>query len=174
MHNMTCCFNSYMEKDSLSNALLLDDVQGHREQILTSEGAPSFELVNILKGSLVERLISSDVSAIKQMYKLQASHAVYSSSSQAQSGVFLFASPKQLYKLTVKQRDLLLAVDNCHDRIEVLNKLRWIESLTEGSKVYVTLATIPVPVNGIIRYAGGLAGLDGTRFGVELMVQISL
>ena len=71
----------------------------------------------------------------------------------------------------MKQRDLLLAVDSCLDRIEVLNKLRWIGSLAIGSKVYVTLATIPVPVNGIIRYVGSLSGLDGARFGVELMVR---
>ena len=160
-----------MDKESPSYAVLLENVQGHKEHILDTQHAPSFGQVEIPKGSLIESLIPSDVSAIKQVYKLQASHTVYSSCPQVQSGVLLFASPEQLYKLTVKQRDLLLAVDSCLDRIEVLNKLCWIELLAQGSKVYVTLATIPVPVNGIIRYVGNLSGLDGTRFGVELMVR---
>ena len=159
-----------MNKGNSSYALLLEDIQGHEQHILDTQYAPSFKQVKIPKGSLVENLISSDISAIKQVYKLQASHTVYSSCSQVQSGVLLFASPKQLYQLTVKQRDLLLAVDSCLDRIEVLNKLCWIELLAQESKVYVTLATIPVPVSGIIRYVGDLSGLDGTRFGVELMV----
>jgi len=162
-----------MNTDSPSYALLLEDVHGYEEHISGTEDAPSFKQIEVPKGSLVQSLIASDISAIKQGYKLQASHTVYSSSAQVQSGVLLFASPEQLYKLTVKQRDLLLAIDSCLDRIEVLKKLFWIESLVEGSLVYVTLSIIPVPVNGVVRYVGELPGLDGTRFGVELMVWIS-
>jgi len=163
-----------MNIDTPSHALLLEDIHGYEENISDTQGPPSFKQVEVPKGSLVQSLIISDVSAIKQVYKLKANHTVYSSSTEMQSGVLLFASPKQLHQLTVKQRDFLLAVDSCLDRIEVLKKLRWLESLTEGSLVYVTLSTIPVPVNGIIRYIGELSGLDGTRFGVEMMVWITI
>ena len=61
--------------------------------------------------------------------------------------------------LTVKQRDLLLAVDSCLDQIELVKKLHWVESLAKDSEVYVTLASIPVPVIGVIRYVGELPGL---------------
>ena len=160
-----------MNKDFPTYAVLLENVQGHKHRTLETECTPSFEQLNIPRGSLVESLIPSDISAVKQVYKVQASHAVYSSDSQVQSDVLLFASPKQLFKLTTKQKELLLAVDSCLDRIEVLKKLHWVESLAKGSEVYVTLASIPVPVIGVIRYVGELSGLDGTRFGVELKVK---
>ena len=175
MLNTSCNFWGFgfiaMNKDFPTYAVLLENVQGHKEHTLETECTPSFEQLNIPRGSLVESLIPSDISAVKQVYKVQASHAVYSSDSQVQSDVLLFASPKQLFKLTTKQKELLLAVNSCLDRIEVVKKLHWVESLAKGSEVYVTLASIPVPVIGVIRYVGELSGLDGTRFGVELKVK---
>ena len=156
--------------DTPSYALLLEDVQGHKEHFSDTACVPSFEQVEIPKGSLIESLAASDATAIKEVHKFQVNYIVYSSSIHGQSGIFLFASLEQLYKLTMKQRDLLLAVDALADRVKVFSTLRWIESLGKDSEVATTVDSIPVPIKGVIRYIGELPGLDGTRFGVELMV----
>ena len=71
------------------------------------------------------------------------------------------------------QQDFLLAVKQTHYRMEVLErKLQWVELLTVGSEVYVTIATIPAPVRGIVRYIGKLSGEEGKQFGIEIMVWI--
>ena len=76
----------------------------------------------------------------------------------------------QVYKLNVLQKDLLEGVKHLHDRTEVLHKLEWVQELKIGSLVFVIVPTIPLPVQGVIRFIGELPGQSGTKFGVELMV----
>jgi len=161
-----------MNNGTMSYALLLEDVKGHKEHFSYTACVPSFEQVEIPKGSVIESLEVSDAKAINEVHKLQVNYSVYSSSTQAQSDVLLFASPDQSYKLTVKQKDLLLGVSALADRLKVICKLSWIESLGKGSEVYMTIDTIPDLIKGVIRYIGELPGLDGTRFGIELMVWV--
>ncbi|XP_065915083.1 uncharacterized protein [Dysidea avara] len=75
----------------------------------------------------------------------------------------------QVYKLNVLQKDLLEGVKHLHDRTEVLHKLEWVQELKIGSLVFVIVPTIPLPVQGVIRFIGELPGQSGTKFGVELM-----
>jgi len=157
------------ENDSSSCALLLKNVKGHSEQY-TDTGSPLIKPIEIPKGSLVESLIPSDVTSIQEVYKVQANYSVFSSNPLVRSGAFLFASAKQLYKLSVKQRDLLLAVEGVTERTEVLNKLQWVELLTKGSKVFVTIDSKPVPVEGVVRHVGEKSGVEGTRFEIEILV----
>jgi len=159
---------------SKNYAILVKDVQGLKEVgVLTVIDYPLvYENVIIPAGALLECLSSADVSAIKTTYKFEANYTVYSSDELDQSGVLLFASPDKILKLTTKQRDLLLGVHHLPDRVEVLKKLEWVEFLMEGSAVYTTIATIPIPVKGVIKYIGELSGTEGTKFGIELMVRV--
>ena len=159
-----------MNNTTLSCALLLEDVKGYMECFSDAACVPSFEQVDIPKGSLIERLPVSEVTAIKEVHKFQLNYLVYSSSTQVQSSLLLFAPPEQVYKLTMEQRDLLLGVGAPADRTKVVCKLSWIESLGKGSEVYITIDTTPDLMKGVIRYIGELPGLDGTRFGIELTV----
>ena len=154
-------------------ALLIKEVQGYKE----SEGSDyltplSYENINVPAGSLVEYLSSAEVSTIKTVYEFEVNYLVYSSGSHVQSGVILLASPDQLYKLTPKQKDFLLAVNYLTDRVEMLRKLQWVENLEIGSEVYTTIDTIPIPVKGVIRYIGELSGVEGIQFGIELIVRM--
>ena len=155
-------------------AVLVKEVQGHKELEVSSDTdyPLSYENIDISAGSLVKRLSPADVLAIRTAYKFKVNYSVYSSSSHDQSGVLLFASSDQLYELTKKQKDLLLAVDLVIDRVEVLKKFPWVESLEIGSKVYTTIDTIPVPVKGEIKYIGLLSSVEGIRFGIELIVRL--
>ena len=153
--------------ESSSYGLLLEDVEGHKEQLSDTSCVQSFETVTIPKGSLLETLAPSDVIGFKEIYKFLANYSVCSFSTPL---VVLYASSEQVVKLTVKQRDMFLAVDVLTDRLEVLDKLSWMESLEEGSEVNTSIDTNPVPIKGVIRYIGELSGLNGKRFGVELMV----
>ena len=151
-------------------ALLLKNVKGHKELDCSSH-PKSYETIDIAAGSLMEYISSADVLSLRMTFKVN--YSVYSSSQpHNQSGILLFASSDQLYKLTPKQKDLLLAVDLVTDRVEVLEKLHWVEFLAIGSEVYTSVDTVPIPVKGVIRYIGELAGAEGTRFGIELMVRV--
>ena len=109
------------------------------------------------------------VSRIKKKYNRLVNYKVVADSCR-QSEHFLFVAGSSIFYITTLQKDFLLGVNHLHSRIEVLQRLEWVESLTVGSEVYVTINTIPVPVRGIIRYIGGLTGEEGRKFGVELMV----
>ena len=89
---------------------------------------------------------------------------------QSEAVLFVIVSSSILH-ITMLQRDFLLGVKQTHYRMEVLERrLQWVELLTVGCEVYVTIATIPVPVKGIVRYIGKLSGEEGKQFGIEIMV----
>ena len=76
----------------------------------------------------------------------------------------------ELKQLTCKQNNLLMGVSRLDSRLEVLCKLDWVEKLDIESIVYVTIPTITVPVQGIIRFIGKLPEEVGTKFGIEILV----
>ena len=152
-------------------ALLTAKVQGHKECSSDIDYPLSYENIMIPAGSLVEHLSPEDILAIRTAYKLYVNYSVYCSCSEDKSGVLLFASSDQLYQLKIKQKDLLLAV-GLMDRMDVLQKLCWVENLVVGSEVFATIDTIPIPVKGVVKYIGELSGVGGRRFGIELMVQV--
>ena len=149
--------------------LLLQDIQGFKEDTSFIGDGQQFMSIQILKGSLISRLKTSDITVIKTVYECFVNYKV---DTEPQSNMYLFAGPEYVFPLSGLQRDFMLGVKKHSDRLEMLGKLKWIESLKKGSEVYVTIATIPVPVRGVVRYIGGLPGKDGRKFGIELMVRM--
>ena len=147
--------------------ILLKGVQGFKEGFCSQYDLQEFRTMYIFKGTLLVKASTSDVIAIDQAYDCSVNYKV-----DSEKGVYLYAEPNDVYQLTTLQRDFLLSVKRLDGRLEVLERLAWIESLKKNSEVYVTIATIPTPVKGIIRYIGGLPGEEGRQFGIELIVCI--
>jgi len=86
------------------------------------------------------------------------------------SQITLYCTTTEVKQLTYKQKDLLVGINRLESRLEVLHKLDWVDKLDIRSPVFVTIPTITVPVQGIIRYIGALSQEVGTKFGIELLV----
>lgn len=86
------------------------------------------------------------------------------------SSITLHCASTEVKQLTCKQKDLLMGVYKLDSRLEVLSKLDWVDTLDIDSLVYVTIPTIAVPVQGIIRFIGTLPEEVGTKFAIELLV----
>ena len=160
-----------------SYALLLQDVDGFKEEISRIGYGKELKAVTIVKGSLLVRLNPSVVNAVRKQHGCSVNFRVDGSGKNLRDGSsknteILSVNPDVLLFLSRCQRDLLLGVKNPNNRLEVLVQLEWIESLREGDEVHVTIATIPAPVKGIIHYIGGVPGEDGRNFGIELKVCI--
>ena len=147
--------------------LLVQDVQGFKEDTSFIGDGQQFISTEILKGSLISRLKMSDITVIKEVYDCFVNYEV---DTEPRSNMYLFAGPQYVFGLSGIQRDFMLGVKKHSDRLEMLAKLEWIESLKKGSEVYVTIATIPVPVRGVVRYIGPLPSEAGRKFGIELLV----
>ena len=158
-------------------ALLLQDVEGFNEVHFVGYGK-RLKSVTVEQGSLLKRLHPSVVNAIKKNHDCLVNYKVDHLGKKALRGdssvkntALVFVDFTVLYYLSKQQRDLLLGVTNLYNRLEILGRLEWVESLRKGSEVYVTIATITTsPVRGIVRYIGGLPGEEGRKFGVELLV----
>jgi len=150
-------------------ALLVEKVEGYKKCLSDNDYPLSYENITIPVGSFVKHLLPKDIAAIRAAYKLKVNYSVNSSCSKDKCGALLYASSDQLYQLKIKHKDLLLAVD-LTDRIDMLQKLCWVEYLVVGSEVYTTIDTIPIPVKGVVRFIGELSGVEGIRFGIELLV----
>ena len=150
-------------------ALLLQDVDGFKEEISYIGYGKELKAVTIVKGSLLVRLNQLVVNAVRKQYGCSVNFRVDGSSKNTE---ILSVNPDVLLFLSRCQRDLLLGIKNPNIRLEVPVRLEWIESLRKGDEVHVTIATIPTPARGIIRYIGGLPGEDGRKFGIELKVRI--
>lgn len=151
-------------------SLLLEDVMGYKETtsfLGNDEVQPELSHKIISKGSLLIRLSKSEITAIKEVHYREVNYQVYS---VPLSNLYCFIDSKKLCEITSQQRDFLYAVEGLTDRLEVYKRLKWIGGLTKGSEVYVTIATIPHPVKGIVQYIGQLCGEQGKKFGVELLV----
>ena len=86
------------------------------------------------------------------------------------SSITLHCASTEVKQLTCKQKDLLMGVYKLDSRLEVLSKLDWVDTLDIDSLVFVTIPTIAVPVQGIIRFIGTLPEEVGTKFAIELLV----
>ena len=153
-----------MSKVELSYAVLLKDGHGYKEE-MKDELTP----VMLKQGSLLKYLDSLVVNRIKEKYDFLVNFKLVDTGYHSE--VFFFAAKSSVFYITSLQRDFLLGIERLH-RISVLNRLQWVESLTVGSDVYVTIAATPTPVKGIIRYIGEVPGDEGRNFGVELMVRL--
>ena len=151
-------------------AVLLKSCCGYKEE----NDGNQFKSVTVHKGSLLVYLDSLTVKKTQEKYNCLMNYKVADRYENPQSGVFLFVTGSSILLITTFQRDFLLGVKQTVCRMELLERLRWVQSLKVGSDVYVTIATIPTPVRGIIRYIGGLSGEEGRKFGIELMVRIYL
>lgn len=149
-----------------SYALLLEDVKGYKKYSVF-EG----ELTNkvITKGSLLVQLSKKDISKIKDTYNCTVNYMEYAIPS---TECYLFVNNHEVCLVTHEQRDLLYGIEGLTERLEVYNRLGWIEKLTEYSEVYVTIATVTYPLRGTVRWIGKLAGEHGKKFGIELLVTI--
>jgi len=147
--------------------ILIQDVQGFQEDTSFIGHGQQFIPRIISKGSLITRLKPSDVTAIKEVHEC---YVYYKLETVHKSNTYLFVGSEYICGMSGVQRDFMLGVSKCSHRLEMLQKLKWIESLKKGSEVYVTIATIPAPVRGVVRFIGGLPGETGRKFGIELMV----
>ena len=74
--------------------------------------------------------------------------------------------------------DYLLGIDRPSDRaVQYLqpNKLAWIMGLIGGTEVFFNLdkeTDVPLIIQGKVRYYGAIPGLDGVKFGIEIIVSI--
>ena len=160
-----------MSKAQSSYAVLLKSGRGYREEV-TKDGS-QLRPVAALKGTLWIYLDSFTTTRIQKKFGCLVNYKLADRSETHQSEVFLFNTGSDILLITTLQRDFLLGVKQPHCRMELLERrLRWVESLIVGSKVFVTIATIPVPVMGVIRYIGALLGEEGRKFGIEIMVCI--
>ena len=154
----------------LSYGLLLDDTKGYRrlsafvnkDQL---EGEVTHKLVS--KGSLLVQLNKTAIKAFKETFNCNINYTVYSVPS---TETYLFVGNHKVLAITNEQRDFLYGIEGLTERLEVYKRLGWIEKLTEGSEVYVTIPTTPYPVKGVVRWIGKLTGEYGKKFGIELLV----
>ena len=150
-------------------ALLLQDVEGFKKE------SQQLKPVTVKKSSLLIHLNPSVVNGMKKNYECVVNYQVdhlekaLREDSSVKNTELVYVDSNVLFYLSKRQRDLLLGVKNPYNRLEVLGRLEWVESLRKGSKVYVTIPTITAPVRGIVRYIGSLPGEEGRKFGVELM-----
>ena len=154
----------------LSYALLLDDVTGYRKcSAFVKQDQLEGQLTHkvISKGSLLAELSKKDISSFQDTYSSTVNYMVYSIPS---TECYLFVGKHKICAITNQQRDYLYGIEGLTERLEVYKRLEWIEKLTENSQVYVTIATIPYPIRGRVRWIGKLPGEYGKKFGIELLV----
>ena len=156
-----------MNKAEETFAILVKSDRGYKKE--TKHGI-QFESVTVHKGTLLVFLDSSTVKKIQEKYRCAINYKVADRCEICQSEVFLLATGDSILRITKLQREFLLGVRQLISRMELLKRLQWVESLTVGTDIYVTIATIPTPVKGIIRYIGELPGEEGRKFGIEMMV----
>ena len=65
---------------------------------------------------------------------------------------------------------MLCGVASASGRYDALRKLKWAETLTEGSTVFVNIPAFPTAAKGTLHYVGSLSDETGIKFGVELLV----
>lgn len=125
-------------------------------------------------GSLLVYLDALTINRIKTKYDYNVNYKVADSYHNHYEVFFYVTNHKSsVFCITSLQRDLLLGITHIQHRIEALDRLQWVESLTVGSEVFVTTDdAILTPVKGIIRYIGELLGEEGRKFKVELMVRL--
>ena len=160
----------FIMSSKLKYALSLDDVKGYKIlSTFINKDSLGGELLHavISKGSLLVKLNKQDISAFKKTYGYSVNYAVYS---VASIDSYLLVGIHEIHVITNEQRDFLYGIERHIERVEAYKNIGWIEKLTVGSKVYVTISTTPYPVKGVVRWIGKLLGEYGKKFGIELSV----
>ncbi|XP_039256844.2 ubiquitin carboxyl-terminal hydrolase CYLD-like [Styela clava] len=88
-----------------------------------------------------------------------------------ESEVYFQCSKKDVKEISESVYDLLLAIPNCRDRLEIANNaLRQAEGLEMDvdTQVFVKLPNHTGEYHGIIRYKGEIHDKEGIHFGIEL------
>ena len=158
-----------MSKAKQLYGVLLKSAVGYKK---VAKDGDQLKPVPVHKGSLLVYLDSMIANEIQNKHDRLVNYKLADRCDIQRFEVVLFDSGSSILHINSMQREFLLGVRQTHYRMEVLDKLQWVESLTVGSEVYVTIATIPTPVRGIIRYIGVLHGEEGRKFGIELMVRM--
>lgn len=146
--------------------MLLEDLIGYKmtkSWMRFAHTQPTDELV--IKGTLLQGLSENEAKETKHFYDHTLNYETLSD-----PAIQLFCQPKEVYPLTLQQKDLLLGIKSSNDRYQMSKYLKWAEGLGVGDSVQVHVKSILYPVQVIIRYIGGLREEAGTKFGVEMMV----
>ena len=159
-----------MNKVQPSYAVLLKSGRGYREE-LSAHGS-QLRAITTDEGTLLAYLDSVTADRIRKKIGCLVNYKLADRCDIHQSEVFLFGTSSTVVHITTLQRDLLLGVRQPQCRMELFERLHRVELLCVGSEAYVTIATIPAPVKGIVRYIGKLSGEEGRKFGIEIMVWI--
>ena len=157
-------------------ALLLQDVEGCKEETHFVGYGKQLKPVTVKKGSLLICLNPAVVNTMKKNHDYLVNYRVdhlgkaLRGDNPMKNIELVYVDSDLLFYLSKLQRDFLLGITNPYNRLEVLGRLEWVELLRKGSEVYVTIPTIPTPVRGMVQYIGCLPGEEGRKFGVELKV----
>ena len=155
--------------DCLPYGILLKHVIGFKKKdnkfkIIKSVAVYDEQGVLIPEGTIIVTLLQAESTKTEGIFDPPHNYRCIDPS------VTLHCASTEVKQLTCKQKDLLLGVNKLDSRLEVLSKLDWVDTLDNDSHVYVTIPTIAVPVQGIIRFIGTLPEEIGTKFGVEFLV----
>ena len=124
---------------------------------------------NVISGTLLEALNEKEILLLAQQFDPILNYKVLS----LEHTIWLHREPKQTKGLSYEEMKYLQAVKSCNDRLEALPKLKWIGSLTLGSRALLNMPTVfNHPIEVTLRYIGSLLDHCGTYFGVELMVSV--
>ena len=160
--------NITMDTHMSDTFMLLVDMIGYKSSKSWIPRAPVEERVH--RGTLMVGLTEAEAKETKQYYNPTLNYKTLSSEHLIQ----LFCSPKEVYPLTVQQKQLLIGIKSTFDRYRMTRSLQWAEKLTVGDGVHINIKSIHSPVRGTIRYIGNLPEEDGTKFGVEMLVSAKL
>ena len=152
---------------ALPYAVLLQDVNGHKESKSVFGYSSSFSNKYVLRGTLLARLSQEEVNELTHQSGITPP---LNFKVVLEPVVKLHCKINNVLLLSYKQKEFLLAIPSTNDRFEAIDKLGLAEKLTEGSTVYVSIPYLRIVAKGIVRYIGKLPGERGTKFGIELLV----
>lgn len=153
---------------ALPYALLLQDANGYKENKSVFTGVSSFSNKHVLRGTLLVRLSQEEVRELKQYQSVNVPPFNYKV--LGEPAIKAYCNARVVHLLNHKQKELLLGVETAVDRFNAVDKLKWAETLAEGSNAYVTIPNLSTVCKGIVRYVGKLPNEAGIKFGVELLV----
>jgi len=161
-------------------AILLDSRIGYKdmlswwEETKTLITGKEYDKVRVIPGSLLESIPDSEVVELAKNFDPVLNFKVISSDMNANAvRLHCGSHDENVKELTFTQMLYLQAVKTMADRIAALPKLKWIESLHDGSGALLNMPTaFPQPIKVAVRYVGKVPvkGEEGIQFGVELIV----
>jgi len=142
--------------------LLLEDVMGHRRNTLGN-----YSKILVFKGSLLQTSVNHD----ELITSLTDPPHNYRTLAEPAESAILFCHSDQICNLTTVQKDLLLGIQDLSDRLGVIDKLSWGESLKIGCSVHVTIPSHSL-IKATVQFIGEVKGVNGRIFGLKLKVCI--